>query len=113
MKLKASSLTEVLIALAIASVIFVIGTMVFLNLAGPGNLARKAEYRWVTRSLLNEAIATRNPQEIRLEVLGAKFTRTCKPINPAAGLYEAKVICLSAKDEVLMERTKVIHIPVE
>lgn len=110
LRLPASSLTEVLVALAIASIIFVIGTMVFLNLSGPSNASLKAERRWIARNLMNEAVATASLQDQTVEQAGARFLRTVKPVNAANGLYELRVLCIAPDETVVLDRVKLIHL---
>lgn len=110
LQLPAATLAEVLVALALTSIIFVIGTIIWMNLNtqdAPSHIQRQ---RFTARALIQETEAGRNLSETTLQRAGVKYLKEVRPVNPARGLYEVSITCLDPDGRTTLTRSKIIRL---
>mgnify|MGYP006933546213 CR=1 FL=1 len=106
--LPASSLVEVLVALSLSSIIFVIGAMVWLQLNGMAAPFRQIDQRMTARQLIDAATLTKTTQDEIIKIGGINFERKINPINSETGLYEIIVIVYNQENQPFFQRGKIV-----
>lgn len=110
-RLQAATLVEVLVAMALASIVFGIGAATWLQLNGRHAPWRSLDQRLLAREMLWEAGQPGAPVEnTLLQGPGAYLVRECTLLNAATDLYQVDVKCYSHSDQLLFQRSKIIRI---
>lgn len=109
-KYRGSTLLEVLVSMSLASIVFVIGSAVWLQLNGMQAPFRQLDQRLVARELIDRVGEGTEELEIVMRRQGMKFVRNVAALNPERGLYEVTVVCYSADDKPIMKRGKIVRI---
>lgn len=108
LRLKAASLVEVLVAMSLVSVMFVIGTMIWLQLNGPRAPFRELEFRLKAREILigMEDFAGENGV---IQDPTVYFVRETEPLNADQNLFQITVSCFQNNGELIFRRARIIQ----
>jgi hypothetical protein len=112
-RLAGATLVEVLVSLSLASIVFVIALMVWLQISGPRATYRDIEHRMEARKLIAQAITDHDPHD-RIVTIGAtKYVRRVRLVHHATQLYEITVAVYLEGKKPLFQRGKIarIHAP--
>ena len=109
-RLQGSSLVEVMISLSIASIIFVIGTALWLSLNGTNAPKRLLEYRLNAGNLLLETELEGDVSEQTYQIGGAKYFKSTRELNRSHGIYEVVIVVQSAEGKEVFKRGRIIQI---
>ncbi len=108
-KLQASSLVEVLVALSLASIVFTIGTTIWLQLNGRNASYRQIEMRMRARKLIDAAIETQEVSNQVFNYNGIGYERLIQPVNSKTGVFKITVKAFSKKNEPFFQRAKIVR----
>lgn len=108
-RMTGSSLVEVLVALSLSSIIFVIGMMVWLQINGYDAPYRQLEYRMRARTMIAQAIQAQDLGDAVWKAGGVQYVRKIRPIHAASGLYEVQVQVFGKDATPLFTRGKIVH----
>jgi hypothetical protein len=95
---------EVLVSLSLASIVFVIGGMVWLQINGSNAPHREIEQRMVARQLIADAIQTGGKQDQVFTVGGTKYLRKINLLNPQTHLGEITITVFGTDGTPLFSR---------
>lgn len=108
LKLKGATLVEVMVALSLISIIFVIGSLIWTNLSGPSAPGKVWDSRRIAREMLHEFETNLDAGEETKKVEGRIYKREIRPLNRENSLYEVTVVMFGGEGERVFERTKII-----
>lgn len=107
-RLRGTTLIEVLVAMSLISIIFVIGSHTVLQVNGVRAPYREQEYRLEARSILQKLEAgQKSPGVIHFESVTFLLERL--PVHPQHGLFQVRIQCFDAQETLLFSRNKIIH----
>lgn len=89
-KLKATSLIEVIFAITIASIVFLLTYSIVLNTMGGNQLFREAKYQTIVNNHLHIAIANRNIKPETFKTDQYSIVKTAETFNQMTNLYIIK-----------------------
>ena len=112
-KLKASSILEVLVSLSLASIVFVIGGMVWLQINGSNAPHREIEQRIVARELIADAINEGKKQDQIFTIGATKYLRKVIVLNAETQLCEITVTVLDTEGQPQFSRGIIAQINAE
>lgn len=107
-RLRASSLVEVLVALSLASIIFVIGTTIWLQINGRSAPFRQIEQRMTARKLIEEAVENKLTKNEIITEKGIGYERLIQAINPKLAVYKVTIRAFTVKNEPFYMRSKIV-----
>jgi hypothetical protein len=108
-QLQASSLVEVLVALSLSSIMFVIAMTIWLQINGYQAPYRQIDYRMRARLLIEDATQRQSLQDAVFTLEGIQFQREVRQINAESNLYEIRVKAYGPENELLFQRGKVVR----
>jgi hypothetical protein len=108
--LPAATLLETLVSFALVSIIFVIGAIIWLQLAGNAAPYRQADQRLDCRNILRETETKADLTDKVFTLHNTQYHRKITPINPDRGLFEVSIAAYTPDGIFLMRRHKTIHI---
>lgn len=109
LRLNATTLIEVLVSFSLASILFVIGAMVWLQLAGKSAPYRLAEQRMDCRSILRETERTMALTDRIISLHNTQYHRQVRPLDASRGIFEVGISVYSAEGDLLFRRKKIMH----
>ena len=109
-RLRGATLVEVLVAMSLVSVVFVIGSQTLLQVNGHQSPHREQQYRLEARRLIQE-LEQGNLSEEVIHFGAVDFLVERKPVYPRRNLFEGKIKCLDQNGQLLFSRQKIIRLP--
>ena len=108
-RLPGATLVEVLVAMSLISVVFVIGSQVVVQLNGPDAPQQEHTYRLQARELLQQMETGREVPEMTTS--GAvSFHCERIPHDARRDLYHLRVRCLASSGKALFVHQKIVHL---
>jgi hypothetical protein len=108
-RMPGSSLVEVLVALSLSSIVFVIGMVVWLQLNGHNAPYRHLDYRMRARTMIAQAIQSQDLGDAVWNAGGVQYVRKIRPLHAASGLYEVQVQVFGQDPSPILTRSKIVH----
>lgn len=108
-KLSGATLLEVISSLALLSIIFIIGSLIFKRLGDIQSPTQMLKSRQVAEALLAEPIPFPVPERQEWELQGRRCERTIKVLVPEKGIVELSIVCYWG-DRLLLSRQRIERI---
>lgn len=105
--LKGSSLIEVIVALSLVSIIFVIGSGVWAKIDSYQSPDRLLRYRLRAKQLIDQCKVERDLGELNLEQDGIVYRR--EVLSRGQDVFEVRLRCYTPAEQLLFERSKILH----
>lgn len=109
-RLPSATLAEILVALALTSMVFVIGTMIWMNLNTQDAPHHVQRTRLVARELIAGVERTGRMGEETHTQGGVRFLKEVKPIHERRGLLQVTITCLDVDGQTLLTRSKIVKV---
>jgi type II secretory pathway pseudopilin PulG len=109
-KLIASTLVEVLVSLSLVSIIFIIVSIIWLQISGPQASFRDTEHRLQSRRLIEDAISNNDPRNKIITIGTTKYVRQVTLIHKQTQLFEISVAVYITDKKPIMQRSKIARI---
>jgi hypothetical protein len=109
LRLSGATLAEVLVALALTSIVFIIGTMIWMNLNTQDAPRHIQRTRLVAREMIGEVERNGDMGEETVMKGGIRYLREVRPLNDHSGLVRVTVTCLDADGGTILTRSKIVR----
>ncbi|MNV84118.1 hypothetical protein D3C71_1779740 [compost metagenome] len=99
-KVRASTLLEVIVAMVIILIVFVMATGIFTNVIGSAPSVRQLQIRSIGSAIIQESLYQRNWNNETIQVDSIIFQKTVAPYQDSPNLLQINVVALERGKEL-------------